>query len=84
MKKLIFSFIVVAAVVTGCKKNETEVSKSESTETAVTEATDTVAEATAQPVAQLYACSMHPEVVGAKGDRCPKCNMELTEPVDAE
>ena len=27
---------------------------------------------------QVYSCSMHPEVRGKMGDRCPKCNMELT------
>lgn len=32
---------------------------------------------------QLYACSMHPEVTGKKGDKCSKCGMELTEPVKA-
>ncbi len=26
-----------------------------------------------------YACPMHPEVTGKKGDRCSKCNMFLTE-----
>lgn len=26
-----------------------------------------------------YACPMHPEVKGKKGDRCSKCNMFLTE-----
>lgn len=29
----------------------------------------------------LYACSMHPEVTGKKGEACSKCGMELTEPV---
>ena len=28
-----------------------------------------------------YACSMHPEVTGKKGDKCSKCGMELTLPV---
>ena len=28
-----------------------------------------------------YACSMHPEVTGKKGDKCSKCGMELTVPV---
>jgi hypothetical protein len=32
---------------------------------------------------QMYACSMHPEVIGKKGETCSKCGMELTEPVDA-
>ena len=25
-----------------------------------------------------YACPMHPEVKGKKGDKCPKCKMELS------
>ncbi len=33
---------------------------------------------------QLYACPMHPEVTGKKGDKCSKCGMELTEPVKSE
>ncbi len=30
---------------------------------------------------ELYACPMHPEVTGKKGESCSKCGMELTEPV---
>lgn len=26
---------------------------------------------------EMYACSMHPEVTGKKGDKCTKCGMEL-------
>ncbi|MBP6390160.1 MAG: hypothetical protein KA175_00415 [Flavobacteriales bacterium] len=26
-----------------------------------------------------YACPMHPEVTGNKGDTCPKCGMDLEE-----
>ncbi|WP_252008370.1 efflux RND transporter periplasmic adaptor subunit [Ferrimonas sp. SCSIO 43195] len=33
--------------------------------------------------AGVYACPMHPEETGHKGDRCPKCNMFLTK-VEAE
>jgi len=47
--------------------------KNKQTETTTTETTATIS--------QLYACSMHPEVTGKKGDKCPKCGMELTEPV---
>lgn len=36
---------------------------------------------TIQTDSQLYACSMHPEITGKKGDTCSKCGMELTEPV---
>lgn len=31
-----------------------------------------------------YACPMHPEVTGKKGDNCPKCNMELEHIENAE
>ncbi|MEO7530093.1 MAG: DUF3347 domain-containing protein [Sediminibacterium sp.] len=31
----------------------------------------------------LYACQMHPEVKGKKGDKCSKCGMDLTVPVEA-
>lgn len=30
---------------------------------------------------EIFACSMHPEVTGKKGEDCSKCGMELTEPV---
>lgn len=30
---------------------------------------------------QLYACPMHPEEIGKKGDKCPKCGMEFSVPV---
>ncbi len=33
---------------------------------------------------QMYACPMHPEVIGKKGNKCSKCGMELTEPVKTE
>ena len=28
---------------------------------------------------KMYACSMHPEITGKKGDNCSECKMELTE-----
>ena len=34
-----------------------------------------------ESTSQLYACPMHPEVTGKKGEKCSKCGMELTEPV---
>jgi hypothetical protein len=27
----------------------------------------------------VYTCPMHPEVVGQKGEKCPKCGMALVE-----
>ena len=32
---------------------------------------------TKKVVAAVYTCSMHPEVVGVKGGKCPKCGMDL-------
>lgn len=44
------------------------------------EAATTSSEKT-ESTSQLYACSMHPEIKGKKGEKCSKCGMELTEPV---
>lgn len=69
MKKIIFSTLIMAIVLSACnsKNKETTAPKA--------------ASGTAQNDSQLYACSMHPEVTGKKGDKCSKCGMELTEPV---
>lgn len=31
-----------------------------------------------EQTAEVYACPMHPEVTGKKGDKCSKCGMYLT------
>lgn len=69
MKNIILSAVAMAFVLVSCNQ------KNKQTETATTETTETAS--------QLYACSMHPEVTGKKGDKCSKCGMELTEPVKA-
>lgn len=38
-------------------------------------------QATAPATEAAYACPMHPEVTGKKGDTCPKCGMDL-EPIN--
>ncbi len=78
MKK-IFSLLMILAVLAACKKNEETVTATQvETETSV--AADTMS--TSAPQGDMvYACSMHPEVTGAKGDNCPKCGMALTEEV---
>ncbi|MFH6988181.1 DUF3347 domain-containing protein [Flavobacterium collinsii] len=68
MKKLIISTIVMAAVLTACNSKNKEVTAPD-------------AAAVTQNDTELYACSMHPEITGKKGDKCSKCGMELTEPV---
>ena len=66
MKSLFYSVIVTTIIATGCKNKETET-------TTNGEPVETTAE--------KFACPMHPEVTGNKGDECPKCGMELSEPV---
>ena len=69
MKNIILSAVAIAFVLVSCNQ------KNKQTETVTSEKTETAS--------QLYACSMHPEVTGKKGEKCSKCGMELTEPVKA-
>lgn len=79
MRKLILSIITVLFIGTGslflsgCDNNS---SNSKQTEQAKQVKKDTDVHN-----GQLYACPMHPEVTGHKGDKCPKCGMKLTKPV---
>jgi ABC-type enterochelin transport system substrate-binding protein len=78
MKKITFLVIIMTFILVSCNpKNEKAASNDSTTE--ATEATPTTE--TTEPTAELYACSMHNEVIGKKGEKCSKCGMELTEPV---
>jgi hypothetical protein len=73
-------FVVTLAWACNKKNNTIENVKAEP----AAETTDTTA--VSAPISEsakseLYACPMHPEVTGKKGDKCPRCQMELTEPV---
>ncbi|MFN8284147.1 MAG: DUF3347 domain-containing protein [Chitinophagales bacterium] len=68
MKKLIIIISAITFAFTACNTKQTA-----ETETTSTEQSN-----------QLYACPMHPEITGKKGDKCSKCGMELTEPVKSE
>ncbi len=72
MKNVILSAIIMAFVLVSCnqKIKEGEVTTSETT--------------TKHTESEMYACSMHPEVTGHKGEKCSKCGMELTVPVAAK
>ncbi|WP_255069012.1 heavy metal-binding domain-containing protein [Lacihabitans sp. LS3-19] len=35
-------------------------------------------EAKEEQLAEVYACPMHPEITGIKGDTCSICHMDLT------
>ena len=65
MKNLILSAITMVFVLVSCNQKNKEVSTTDSQKT--------------ESTLQLYACSMHPEVTGIKGEKCSKCGMELTE-----
>lgn len=69
MKNIILSSIACAFLFTACNQQNKK------------EATTNLE--TTQNSSSLYACSMHPEITGKKGEACSKCGMELTEPVTA-
>ena len=67
-KKTIFITLAIIIAFTACNTKQTA-----ETETTSTEQSN-----------QLYACPMHPDITGKKGDECSKCGMELTELVKSE
>ncbi|MFV5694664.1 DUF3347 domain-containing protein [Flavobacterium sp. LB3P122] len=67
MKNIILSSIACALLFTACYQKNKQ--------------TETTNPASAKSSSELYACSMHPEITGKKGETCSKCGMELTEPV---
>ncbi|MFE3866827.1 DUF3347 domain-containing protein [Flavobacterium sp. LS2P90] len=66
--KTLYIIALLAITLTSCNQKAKETEAVETTTTA----------------SELYACSMHPEVTGEKGAECPKCGMELTEPVNQD
>lgn len=81
MKKIILSAIVMAFVFIACNSNTDKVKEAKPTETTTIDTT-TKPEVIKPLAEQLYACSMHPEVIGKKDEKCSKCGMKLTEPVN--
>ncbi|MFV5699789.1 DUF3347 domain-containing protein [Flavobacterium sp. ZT3R17] len=68
MKNIILSALTIAFLMVSCnQKNKQGVTTNSETK---------------ESTSQLYACSMHPEITGKKGEKCSKCGMELTEPVN--
>lgn len=81
MKKLILSGIVIALIFIACNSNTDKVKETTPKETTTL---DTTTKPTImKPIAeQLYSCPMHPEVIGKKDEKCSKCGMKLTVPVE--
>ncbi len=71
MKNIIISTVVAAFAFTSCTNSGT---KSTENKSVTKDSIPITPEATA-----VFACSMHPEITGKKGDKCSKCGMELTE-----
>ena len=68
MKNILLSSLIMAFLFSSCSgTSKTNEVKTVETTTA---SSDTVS---------TYACSMHPEIMGKKGDKCSECSMELTE-----
>jgi predicted component of type VI protein secretion system len=80
MKKIILSAFAMAFVFIACNSNNEKAKETTPKETITTDTTTKTE--TMNPVTeQLYACPMHPEVIGKKDEKCPKCGMKLTVPV---
>lgn len=78
MKKLILAAIAITFLFVACNSSNEKTKESSETKTVDT----TIKKNEMKPVAeQMYACPMHPEVIGKKDEKCPKCGMKLTVPV---
>ena len=80
MKKLILSSLAIAFVFVACNSNSDKVKDTPPNKTTTMDTT-TKPEIMKPVAEQLYACSMHPEVIGKKDEKCSKCGMKLTVPV---
>ncbi|WP_211196201.1 heavy metal-binding domain-containing protein [Flavobacterium sp. H122] len=81
MKKLIFTATLMVLVFVSCNNKNKE---SETLNSEMKNQDSTMVDQkfqTENHESQMYACPMHPEVQGKKGDTCSKCGMELTKPV---
>ena len=78
MKRIILSASVMALLLVACNSNNDKTTQS--TETTMMDTTTNPA-VMHHEAEQLYACSMHPEVIGKKDEKCSKCGMKLTVPV---
>ena len=78
MKNKIFAVLFLATMLFACNQKKENADQTDSG-TATTEAsTDTMATDASGETAEKFACSMHPEIMGNKGEKCSKCNMDLT------
>ena len=85
MKNVILSAIAMAFVFIACNSKSDKAKETIPTDTMPKETTtmdtNTKPEIMKPVAEQLYTCSMHPEVIGKKDEKCSKCGMKLTVPV---
>ena len=88
MKNIIFSVVVIAFVLSSCKQNSTDKTNNHSNhmndKNMMIDIDSTMMHNksnTMEKHEKMYACPMHPEVIGKKDEKCSKCGMKLTEPV---
>lgn len=74
MKNTILITGALLLSLTACKNEHQNHNKHQPETTTTEPASPTIAAPEA-----VYACPMHPEVTGVKGDKCPKCKMNLEE-----
>jgi len=70
MKNIIISLTFIAIAFTACNNGSYKSTDGQADSVTVTSATD---------AAKAYACPMHPQITGKKGDTCSICGMELKE-----
>jgi Ni/Co efflux regulator RcnB len=88
MKNIILSIVVIAFVLGSCNQNSTDETNNHSNHMKdgdmVIDDDSTMMHnknSTMENHEVMYACSMHPEIIGKKDEKCTICGMELTEPV---
>jgi hypothetical protein len=68
MKNIILPALIIALVIAACN-------------TKTNDSTSGTKSEQSTPTDELFACPMHPEIIGKEGEKCSKCGMELTVPV---
>lgn len=81
MKKTIFVTIVIAFLFIACNADSKKAEEQTPVENKTADTATVSKPVETKEAEQLYACSMHPEVIGKKDEKCSKCGMKLTVPV---
>jgi protein involved in sex pheromone biosynthesis len=85
MKKIIISVVAMACILVSCDQKSSNRSNHMNDESMMTNDDSTMMLNKSNIIEnheKMYACSMHPEVIGKKDEKCSKCGMKLTEPVN--